>query len=110
MEDRLDGLEQDYLNRLVEALRQCQNGRWGVFGRNDHLYKVDSPTDELVTLGALIRALRNELGIVDAFKPHERFLHYRSIRGPNAPGEPRLAEAFLDELGFPSSVQIDEVR
>jgi hypothetical protein len=29
----------------------------------------------------------------------ERFLHYCSLRGANAPGEPKLAKAFLDEIG-----------
>jgi hypothetical protein len=70
----------------------------GLFGQNDHVLKLESPADELTAMGESIRELRTQLGISEAFQMHERFLHYRSLRGPNVPGEPKLAEALLREL------------
>ena len=52
----------------------------------------------LGAMGESIRELRRQLGMSEAFPSHERFLHYRNLRGPNVPGEPKLAEALLKEL------------
>ena len=102
LERRLEQLEYDYIALLAAALDECRRGRWGLLGRNDHLFKLESPADELIRMGESIRELRTELGITETFHPHERFMHYRRERGPNLPGEPKLAEALLQELGLPT--------
>jgi len=45
---RLEQLEGDYARILAVALDECRRGRWGLFGQNDHLLKVDSPADKLL--------------------------------------------------------------
>ena len=69
-------------------------------GQNDHLINVEGTADTLTRLGESIRGLRSQLGMVEEFQPYDRFLHYRSLRGPNVPGEPKLAEAFFRELNL----------
>jgi hypothetical protein len=101
LEQRLEQLEGDYTRILTAALDECRRGRWGLFGKNDHLLKLESPADKLTGMGESIRELRRQLGIAQAFPAHERFLHYRSFRGPNVPGEPKLAEALWRELELP---------
>lgn len=43
-----------------------------------------------------IQALRSEAGLSNSLA--ERLLYFRSLRGANVPGEPKLAKKFLDEL------------
>jgi hypothetical protein len=43
-----------------------------------------------------IRSIRQDFGQADPLV--ERFLHYCSLRGANVPGEPKLAQALLDEV------------
>jgi len=45
-----------------------------------------------------IRELRGEFGQPNELV--ERFSYYCSLRSPNDLGEPKLARAFLDELGL----------
>ena len=101
LEHRLEQLEGEYTRLLAAALDECRHGRWGLFGQNDHLVKLGSAGDKLAEIGEAIRELRSQLGITETFRPHERFLHYRSLRGPNVPGEPKLAEALWRELNPP---------
>jgi hypothetical protein len=97
---RLDELESDFRPLLIICLRECQNGRWGLFGQNDssegatYLYWKDG--ENLKEIAQQIRALRGEFGQPNSLV--ERFLHYCSLRGPNAPGEPKLAKELLDEI------------
>jgi hypothetical protein len=107
-EHRLKQLERDYVVLLNRALHECRAGTWGLFGQNDHVLKLDSPADTLLTIGDSIRQLRQELGIVASFAPHSRYMNYRNLRGPNAPGEPTLAEALSQELrADPSALAIE---
>jgi len=39
-----------------------------------------------------------QLGYAEAFALGKRFETYCKMRGPNDPGEPKLADAFLKEL------------
>jgi hypothetical protein len=43
-----------------------------------------------------IQALRSEAGESNSLA--EKLLHFRSLRGSNVPGEPKLAKEFLREL------------
>jgi hypothetical protein len=99
-DQRLDELESDFRPLLIACLRECQNGRWGLFGQND---STDGATyldwkdgENLKEIARQIRALRGEFGQPNPLV--ERFLLYCSLRGPNVPGEPKLAKAFLDEI------------
>jgi hypothetical protein len=59
--------------------------------------RLASAATELLTLGDQIESLRAEL-IMEPFALRQRYLAYRAMRGPNTPGEPKLARAFLEEL------------
>ncbi len=97
---RLNELEGDFRPLLIACLRQCQNGRWGLFGQNDGTdgakYLDWKDRENLKEMARQIRTLRGEFGQPNPLV--ERFLHYCSLRGPNVPGEPKLAKAFLDEI------------
>lgn len=97
---RLDDLESDFRPLLISCLRECQNGRWGLFGQNDSAegatYLAWKDGENLKEIARQIRVLREEFGQPNPLV--ERFLHYCSLRGPNDPGEPKLAKAFLDEI------------
>ncbi|HTV92636.1 MAG TPA: hypothetical protein VMG98_07960 [Verrucomicrobiae bacterium] len=99
--------EAAYEERFLKALRDCASGVWGLFGTND---RVDVPrlrsktvphsadAREILERGNEIAKLRSQLGFGD-FSLHERFLEYRRLASdPNAPGEPHLAQQFLDEI------------
>jgi hypothetical protein len=97
---RLDDLESDFRPLLISCLLECQNGRWGLFGQNDSLdeakYLDWKDGKNLKEVARQIRELRAEFGQPNPLV--DRFLHYCSLRGPNVPGEPKLARAFLDEI------------
>jgi hypothetical protein len=97
---RLDDLESDFRPLLISCLRECQKGRWGLFGQNNSFdeakYLVWKDGQNLKEIAEQIRALITEFGQPNALV--ERFLHYWSLHGPNVPGEPKLAKAFLDEI------------
>lgn len=107
-ERRLLGLEAQYREILIDALRTCAQGGSLLLGQNERVLERHSPAlaarlrpaelDELLDLGEEIGALRAKLGFPDAFALHERFLKLRASHGPNTPGEPKLAAQWLDEL------------
>jgi len=67
------------------------------FGKRAGHYESRA-AERLLQLGEEITRLRGELGYVGPSLLFEKFLTYRKRRGPNAPGEPRLAREFLDEI------------
>ena len=97
---RLDDLENDFRPLLISCLKECQTGRWGLFGQNDSADAAKFLHCEngkrLREIAHQIRDLRAEFGRSNPLV--ERFLHYCSLRGPNVPGEPKLAKAFLDQI------------
>ena len=99
-DQKLADLESIFAPLLLTCLAQCGNGRWGLFGQNDsakaakYLYWEDA--QNLRGIALQIHALRAEFGQPNLHV--ERFLHYCSLHGPNVPGEPKLAKAFLDEI------------
>jgi hypothetical protein len=36
-QSRLDELEAEFKQSLIQVLKECAAGRWGLFGQNDHL-------------------------------------------------------------------------
>jgi hypothetical protein len=98
---RLEALETDYRAKLFSGLRACAAGSWGLFGQNEHLLParyIPSVVEELTDLGADIDRMRERLGL-EPFSMHSRFLLARGQADANAPGEPKRARAWLDELG-----------
>ena len=95
---RLVEIESEFLPLLISCLRECAQGRWGLFGQNDAVdpegrYWGGPETRRLKALAQEIRSLHLEFGTANEVS--ERFLRLSSLRGPNIPGEPRLAAEFL---------------
>jgi hypothetical protein len=99
-------LEEQFSADLVAALRECAAGKWGLFGRNDHL-AVQLPllrsaytltAEALIEKGEEIGRLRRRLGMVEPFLLFTRYLEYRQMHSAHSPGEPKLAVQFLAEL------------
>ena len=99
-EQRLDALEEEFRELLLACLEDCSRGRWGLFGQNVYpeppKYLEWPEADQLKALSREIQTIRSEFG--ESNPLCERFDYYCQLRGPNVPGEPRLAGAFLKEL------------
>src|SRR6266508_1164108 len=98
---RLSELEADFKPLLFTCLRECANGRWGLFGQNDHLdpehkYLSWPEARSLLQMAREIQTLGSEGGRTNSLC--ERFLHFRSLRSSNTPGEPKLARMLLEEF------------
>jgi len=99
LEAEIASLESEFRSKLVAALRDCANGRWGLFGQNDHVRKANSrEAEELLTIGASIEELRRKVGNSETFELHHAFQAKRGWKGENALGESRLAQEWLNEL------------
>jgi len=99
-EAEIASLESEFRTKLVTALRICANGRWGLFGQNEHILG-DQPSDveELFEIGESIEELRRKAGIPERFEMYMSFKSKRGRQGENTLGEARLAKKWLDELG-----------
>jgi len=100
-EQRLREIEGEFLTLLHSCLRECAQGRWGLFGQNDHLdpggrYWAWPEAKRLKDLALEIKSLRHEFGRANELC--DQFIQLFSLRGSNVPGEPKLAAAFLAEL------------
>lgn len=97
--EELEGMEREYRVVLTRALTDCAAGCWGIFGQNEHLRGNEKPADldELRDLAGAIDRLRARIGDVP-FALHEEFEAARGPVDPNAPGEPKLAKAWLEKL------------
>ena len=98
---RLAQLETEFEPLLLSCLQQAAQCRYGLFGQNDHLdpehrYWNWPEARRVVEMAEEIRALRSEAGELSNLA--ERLLYFRSLRGSNVPGEPKLAKKFLREL------------
>jgi len=89
----------EFRSLLPRVLKQCAAGRWGLFGQNDHTdgskYLFWAEAEQLKNIAHEIRSIPLEVGESDPLV--ERFLHYRSLRGSNVPGEPKIAQSLLHE-------------
>ncbi|HEU0123831.1 MAG TPA: hypothetical protein VFQ91_25085 [Bryobacteraceae bacterium] len=97
----LDQIESEFHPLLIVCLQQCAEGRWGQFGQNDRLH--DSrwlawpEASRLKQLAQEVKAAHEETGTQNDVR--NRFLALCALRGPNVPGEPRLAATLLLEMG-----------
>jgi hypothetical protein len=108
-EGELEHLEARFRERLIAALHACRDGRWGLFGQNDPAAQraldrtaasrtIPADVAALLALGEEIDALRSSLGFPDGNALLARLKADRRLRVESAPGEPRLAQQFLDDL------------
>jgi hypothetical protein len=99
-EQRLNSLENDFRPLLLACLRECADGRYGLFGQNDGAgmagYSEWDEAEELKEIAVEIREIRAEFGQPDS--QVDEFLRLCSLRGSNVPGEPKLAKVFMDEI------------
>lgn len=96
---QLEGLEREYRSVLTRALETCAAGTWGLFGHNEPSRFATAPP-ELEDLRALAKAmdrLRERAGD-GPFGLHQQFEAARGRPGPNEPGEPKQARAWLERL------------
>jgi len=99
--ERLVQLELEFEPLLFSCLRQSAQGRYGLFGQNDHLdpehrYWYWPEAQRAVEMAEEIQALRSEAGESNILA--ERLLYFRALRGSHVPGEPKLAKKFLEEV------------
>lgn len=102
LDDRRSELEAEYTAALIEALRIAASGKWGLFDHNGDRWsrKAVAPTiDNLNELGQAIDRAR-ELLTMPQFELQQQFLASRGPVGPQAVGEPKQAQAWLDRLAF----------
>ncbi|KQM20488.1 hypothetical protein ASE73_17065 [Sphingomonas sp. Leaf24] len=92
--------EGDYRDALIAALTAAASGRQGLFDhtRDRRTRAAIAPVvDELVQIGEEIDAMREQLGM-PPFALHHEFLKSRGPVGPQAVGERKQAQAWLNRL------------
>ena len=104
--DRLDALrselEAEYTAALVAALRTAAAGKWGLFDHNGDRWAraAVAPTIEILKeTGQAIDRARETLAM-PPFELQQQFLASRGPVGPQAVGEPKQAQAWLDRLAL----------
>lgn len=102
--DRLDArrseLEAEYTTAFIDALRIAASGKWGLFDQNGDRWSRSAvaPTiDNLNEIGQAIDRAR-ELLAMPPFELQQQFLASRGPVSPQAVGEPKQAQAWLDRL------------
>ncbi len=103
--ERLDrqrhALELEYEEALVQALRGCAAGSWGLFDHNQNRHERsvwNASVAALRDMGNEIEEMREAL----CLPPFDLHHEFEAARGPvasNAPGEPKQAGAWLEKLG-----------
>ncbi len=100
MDIRRAELEAEYEEALVAALRKAAAGSWGLFDHNQNrqMRAAWAPVvTDLCDRGQEISRLRDDLGL-NSFALHDEFEASRGPVPPNAPGEPKQAQAWLNRL------------
>lgn len=101
MDRRRIGLEEDYREALIAALRTTAAGAWGLFDHRQDRHdraRAAQAVDELTELADTIAELREQLMIDEPFALHEEFLASRGPVRAQAVGEPKQARAWLERL------------
>jgi len=100
LDDRRIELEADYREALIDALRVTAAGKWGLFGHTtDRVARAATAPvlGHLAEIGEMIDKARVQLGM-PLFALQQEFLAARGRVSPQAPGEPKQAQAWLDRL------------
>ncbi len=93
-------LEGEYTAALIEALRTAASGKWGLFDHNGDRWSraaVAPVIDNLNEIGHAIDRAREQLAM-PPFELQEQFLASRGPVGPQAVGEPKQAQSWLDRI------------
>jgi hypothetical protein len=97
-------LEKEYRRILIKALTECADGWPGLFAASLHLLPEDlrariepQEVHDLMDMAGEIAFLRSRLGY-ERFELHETFMFIRAQNSEHAPGEPKRAQVWLDEL------------
>lgn len=96
---RLD-LEAEYTAALIDALRVTASGKAGLFGHGGDRWSraaVAPIIDNLAEIGEAIDQARDQLEM-SPFELQKQFLGSRGPVGPQAVGETKQAQAWLDRL------------
>lgn len=102
---RRSELEAEYREVLIRALRVTASGKWGLFDHNGDrsVRAAIAPTiDHLNEIGEAIDEARQQLAM-PPFELQQRFLKSRGPVSAHAVGEPRQAQAWLEQLEETSS-------
>lgn len=93
-------LEAEYREALIAALRRAAAGKLGLFGRdgNRAARATFAPAiADLAEIGAAVDEARDQLGL-PPFALQQDFLASRGPVGPQAVGERKQAQVWLDRL------------
>ena len=93
-------LEADYVVELTDALRVAASGKWGLFDHKADRWARAAIAPVIAKLGEIgdeIDAARAQLGL-PPFELQQQFLASRGKPSPQAVGEPKQAQAWLDRL------------
>ena len=95
-------LRQAFRDQLLASLEECAAGRWGLFTDFERVSEETArfrAWPEAARLRELAFALQSILAQNEESDPLcDQFLDLCSIHGENAPGEPKLARAFLSQI------------
>lgn len=101
LDRRREGLEEDYREALIAALKVTAAGAWGLFDHRQDKHdraRAATAVAELTDLAETIAELREQLMIEEPFALHGEFLAARGPVRAQAVGEPKQARAWLEQL------------
>ena len=101
LDRRREGLEEDYREALIAALKVTAAGSWGLFDHRQDKHdraRAAPAVTELEELADEIATLREQLMIDEPFAMHEEFVAARGPVRAQAVGEPKQARAGLERL------------
>jgi hypothetical protein len=101
LDRRREGLEEDYREALIAALKVTAAGSWGLFDHRQDKHdraRAAPAVTELEELADEIATLREQLMIDEPFAMHEEFVAARGPVRAQAVGEPKQARAWLERL------------
>jgi len=103
-EARLAALEAEYRSTLIQALKDCAAGRWGLLcepsGPSARQIERCQPVvvQDLEALARAVAEARSRLGYAEPFALHARLLRERASKDQNQLGEPARALLWLSRL------------
>lgn len=100
LDDRRSELEAEYTAAFIDALRVTAAGKWGLFDHNGDRWSRSAIAPVIEHLNEIAQAIdsaRDRLAM-PCFDLHQQFLAARGPVGPEAVGEPKQAQAWLDQL------------
>jgi hypothetical protein len=100
LDERRLELEAEYAAELIAALRITASGKWGLFDHTGDRWTraaIAPVIGKLGEIGEAIDKARAQLGL-QPFELQEQFHTSRGKPCPQAVGEPKQAQAWLDRL------------